>query len=156
MLRTVGAFIGTCAVALIVANSAAAETIVHQINVPFPETALNACNGDVVVVNGTFDLLLAITPNPPEPTGSFHTKFHGASKGEGLGSLTNARYVFSEEFDSELNAAGAVTVTQISDHHLTSVGSTDNFVLRIVIRLTINANGVPTVNTVETETFCRG
>ena len=144
---------GVVALALAIPGIATAETTVHEINTPFAVTVTNPCTGELVAIDGTLDTIVQVTP---DASGGFHNKIHTASKGKGAALVSLTRYVYSEELNSELSAAGATTTTQTINHFLSSAGATDNFFLKVTFHMTVNGMGVPTANVDHFETGCRG
>jgi len=144
---------GAVAFALALPSIAIGDTTVHEINTPFATEVTNPCTGEPVAINGTLDTIVQVTP---DASGGFHDKIHTTSKGTGVGLFSATRYVYSEEFDSEMTVAGATTQTQTLNHFLTSAGTADNFFFKMTLHLTVNAMGVPTASVDNFDSGCRG
>src|SRR5919109_1255497 len=95
---------------------------VQYSNVPFAITPINPCNGEIVAVNGTMDILVQMTD---DGAGGTHDKGYIVSKGDGLGSAGN-EYVYSDEREAELSTSGPSDQSSFSfeiNHMLNAVGA---------------------------------
>lgn len=138
---------------VVTSSPALAQPEVHEIHTPFAVTLTNTCSGEVVAITGT---LTTMVHTIVTESGNFHNSIHIISKGNGLAQISGTKYTYSEENYGDLNASGATTMTQILNHRLTSVGSTDNFFMSLRYHFTFTPNGVPTAMVDRFESGCRG
>jgi hypothetical protein len=90
------------------------------------------------------------------PGGKEHFRFHINAKGIGVGQLTGARYQWNDRlFDiTNIAPAGAVSFTQNDYARLIGRGSAVNTVVRFQVKITVNGQGVVTVERITARSRC--
>ena len=123
---------------------------------PYDETVAAAftCSGEAVHIFGTLDLMAQTTT---DSNGGVHAVFHITPHLAVIGVTSGHVYHTAGPLQTVTNTNGDQSEFQlINVIVLISPGSTDNLVLHETIHVTVNANGV---NTVEFDNFradCRG
>lgn len=133
-----------------------ATTTTTNENIPFSGTLINQCNGDTVTFSGTLHVTNTMTT---DADGGTHLKTHiNYQDVTGTGSPSGINYrvgTVSNEIIND-NDGPQSTATFISTVKLIAPGPALNTFLRIVVHITINANG-ETTSTVDEMSFeCRG
>lgn len=90
------------------------------------------------------------------PGGKEHFRFHINAKGVGVGRLTGARYRWNDRlFDiTNIAPAGAVSFTQNDYARLVGQGSAVNTVVRFQVKITVNGQGVVTLERITAQSRC--
>ena len=84
---------------------------------------------------------------------------HSVTKGEGFGTVSGARYLFSQEESLIHDMSGSSQAdisTDVFNQILNANGPTPNFLLKITAHLTINGQGVPSSPVLNVNTKCAG
>ncbi|HEX8285768.1 MAG TPA: hypothetical protein VF588_20595 [Pyrinomonadaceae bacterium] len=142
------AFAGTYA-------SARAATTTNE-NIPFTDTRVNTCNGDLVTFQGTMHVTNTVTI---DASGGFHLKTHvNYQDVSGVGAPSGLPYRVGTTTNEVLNDNDGPQseATVIQTVKLISQGPAPNFFLRLVFHVTINANGQTTSTVTESSIECRG
>ena len=137
-----------------VAGATVLQALTFATQLPLNATVPNPCVPEDVFVQGHIDI--TVQQNFDNATGS-HFDQHFVSKGTGIGLITGATYVYSEETENSLQIPGPPqTVAQdfVINHLLIANGTVPNFYLFIRVHTTLNALGVPTANIVSFGTKC--
>jgi len=133
-----------------------ATTTTTNEDVPISGTIFNQCNGDDVTFSGMMHIVNTYTV---DAGGGTHLKTHvnyqdvtgtGAPSGVQYRVQTVTNEVVNDNNGPQTNA------TVISTMKLTAQGPALDYYLRIVIHVTINANGETTSNKQELSFECRG
>jgi hypothetical protein len=141
--------------ALVFAGAGAAD---NSITVPYVNEASNDCNGEIVEVQGTMHIGEHSTTNANGTHDEFTINLVGV-KGVALGS--GARYVESDtDTGSDYISTDFVPteITHVETRILTRLGedgTLDDLRYYLRFHMTINANGVPTVDRTESSIECR-
>ncbi|MET0646834.1 MAG: hypothetical protein ABW208_09455 [Pyrinomonadaceae bacterium] len=133
-----------------------ATTTTTNETVPFTSTLFNQCNGDMVTFSGNMHVVNTMTT---DASGGTHLKTHTnyqnvTGTGSPSGISYNVRTVSNEVIND--NDGPQSTATVISTVKLIAHGPALDFYLRIVLHVTVNANGQTTSNVQETSFECRG
>jgi hypothetical protein len=121
--------------------------------IPISDTFFS-CTGEGVLVQGT---LHTVSHTFNDANGGFHTKFQFNLKGQGEGALSGDKYVFHHVFNDHLNAStGPLNRTLTQTVKFIRQGSdkttpADDVNSRLVIHVTVNANGEVTTEFVKFE-----
>ncbi len=133
-----------------------ATTTTTSENIPFTSSLFNQCNGDTVTFSGTLHATNSMTT---DASGGTHLKTHMNYQdvtGTGTPSGVNYRVgTVSNEVVND-NDGPQSTATVISTVKLIAQGPTLNYFLRVVLHVTINANGETTSTVQEAGFECRG
>lgn len=159
MRRTVVVAAATLALALAppVASQAAVVTNVQEpIDTFLGIPCANGGAGEVVHVTGTLHSLSSITM---DGRGGIHGTDHFQPQGvSGVGLTTGATYratwLLSGTFNFDLDDAPE-ELTAFNDLRLIGQGRADNYLVHSVLHLTINANGVVTVDSFKFSAECK-
>jgi hypothetical protein len=130
--------------------------VVTNIVVPIAGTLVNPCNGEPVLFTGNLHTLFAVTL---DPNGGFHLNLHENGQGiSGTGVVTGLKYQIPVASHTGFfeGAPLPVVETITETFEMISQGNTQNFYLKFLFHITINANGVVTVDKVDFDTACRG
>ncbi len=135
---------------------AQASTTTTSENIPFTSSLFNQCNGDTVTFSGTLHVTNTYTV---DASGGTHLKTHSnyqdvTGTGAPSGINYNVRTISNEVVNDADGAQSSATV--ISIVKLTAQGPALDFYLRIVIHVTVNANGETTSQVQEVSIECRG
>jgi hypothetical protein len=144
------AFAGTTAFGQVATTTTTSE------NIPTTGSYVNQCNGDMVTFSGTMHVTNSMTV---DGSGGTHLKTHSNYQdvtGAGVPSgLTYRVKTVSNEVVND-NDGPQSEATVISTVKLISQGPALNYFFRVVLHVTVNANG-ETTSTVEEAGFeCRG
>ena len=141
---TLGVFLtGLMALGLAPAH---AETV--QQTLPYAPPPMTACNGDIVAVMGSINVLSSVTVNGG---GGFRIETHLNTQGvSGTGFPSGANYNYEEKDDVTINdvsnSGGQFTAS--TDRRLNHTGPSgqvaDDTYIHIEVHVTVNANGEPT------------
>ena len=128
-------------------NGASTDTI------PISGTSFSCTAGETVVFTGT---LHTVSHTTRDANGGFHTKLQFNIKGQGEGDITGAQYVFHQVLNEHANSTGASNETITQTFKVIRKGSdkttkADDFNSRIVVHVTLNANGELTTQVVNFE-----
>jgi len=133
-----------------------ATTTTTSETIPFTGSYFNPCTGEQVTFAGTLNVTNTMTT---DASGGTHLRTHtnyqnvtgtGATSGITYRVGTVSNEVINDADGPQLNAA------VISMVKLIEPGPTLDYFLRIVTRITINANGVTTTEVQEVSIECRG
>jgi hypothetical protein len=130
---------------------------------PFTSTFFNTCTGEAFVAEGTIQTSADFTIGPD---GRVHGQSHvNLQARTAKGVVTGAKYVVqqtvNEGQNSDFDAAPSTQHFIFQEHYVRSgengaLIDDDDFYLSFHLQLTINANGVPTVERIESnEDTCR-
>lgn len=153
MSKLLAAVMSLGATALVLAATGAADT---STTIPYSNVALNECNGESVEVQG----MIHMTEGSSVDTNGTHYHVTMNLVGvKGIAPLSGARYVESDtttqtsnfHFDgaSEANAVETRILTRLGED-----GTPDDFRYHLRFHMTMNANGVLTVDRTESEIDC--
>jgi hypothetical protein len=124
---------------------AQAETVTDTERVTFSGDVFSPCSGEVggeiVHVEGT---VLTVAQTTIDANGGIHTKLQFNAKGKGEGLDSGDKYVYHQVFSRHANFTGAHNETLTQTFKIIRQGSvttTDDFNARLVIHVTVNANG---------------
>ncbi len=119
---------------------------------PFAFTVDNCVES--VALSGTFHEVFQAFVGPG---GKQHFRFHINAKGTGIGQLTGARYQWNDRLFDVTNVApvGTVSFTLNDRARLIGQGGAPNFTFGTQIKVTVNANGVVTVDRLVARNTCR-
>jgi hypothetical protein len=108
---------------------------------------------ETVDLTGTFH---GVTQSFVGPGGKEHFRFHINAKGTGVGRLTGSRYQWNDRlFDvTNITPRGSGTFTQNDYARLIGQGSAVNTVVTFQAKLTVNGQGVVTVNRITARSRC--
>jgi hypothetical protein len=133
---------------------ALAENVVNvTIHVP-AQVEINPCfPADVVNLNGDIHIVITTTTS----AGGYRVNNHLNSQLSGVSITTGTKYVNSENKEDEWFAGAPFPAvhTQTYDFLLVSQSNTPNYVLRMTMHETVNANGVPTATVDNFEMRCQ-
>jgi hypothetical protein len=133
-----------------------ATTTTTNETIEFSSNLFNQCNGDDVTFSGTLHVVNTMTT---DASGGTHLKTHINYQnvtGTGIPSGINYRVrTVSNEVINDADGPQS-TATVISTVKLIAPGPALNFFLRIVLHITVNANGQTTSTKQETGFECRG
>ena len=135
---------------------AQASNVVNvTIHVP-AHVEINPCfPADVVNLNGDIHIVITSTS---AGNGSYRVNNHLNSQLKGTSITTGTKYVNSENKDDEWYARPPFPAvhTQTYDFRFLSQSDTPNYVLRMTMHETVNANGVPTATVDKFSMDCKG
>jgi hypothetical protein len=134
------------------------DAIVSKTNeqdVPWADEETNPCNGDKVTIQGSTHYLFTFVF---DDTGGYHLYTRSNSKGTGVGSPSLGTYKASEQFYySEQNPEGPqFTVSSEEQMVIMAPKSEDNYIRHTSVKVTNNANGLPTATKDTVWTKCVG
>ena len=133
-----------------------ATTTTTNEDIPFTSSLFNQCNGDTVTFSGTLHVVNTMTT---DAGGGTHLKTHSNYQdvtGTGVPSgITYLVRTVSNEVVND-NDGPQSSATVISTLKLIAPGPVLDYYLRIVMHITINANGQTTSNVQELGVECRG
>ena len=135
---------------------AQASTTTTNETVPFTSTLFNPCNNDTVTFSGNMHVTNTLTV---DGSGGTHLKTHTnyqnvTGTGTPSGITYNVRTVSNEVTND--NDGPQYNATVISTVKLTAQGPALDFYLRVVMHVTVNANGETTSSAQESSFECRG
>ena len=151
-------FLALTCVALGTAATAFAETILNQ-TIPYSAMTFNTCTDELVFVEGSLHTTMRLGTSGDRT----HEGVHVQSTGVQGTTLAGARYVEMEIQNQQFNYTGLAPFefTDERTHNLTRLGEDGSFVegddLRFhsIIHITVNANGILTVDKSEFSSDCR-
>ena len=133
----------------------AATTTTNE-TIPFTNTLFNQCNGDQVTFSGDLHITNTMTT---DGSGGTHLKTHINYQnvtGTGTPSGINYRVGTVTNETTNDNDGPQSNATVISTVKLIAPGPALNYFLRMVVHVTVNANGETTSNVQELSFECRG
>lgn len=130
-----------------------AATIVNE-DIPLTFNTTNPCNNENVTLSGTVHLVIDETF---DNNGGVHFDFHANYNITGTGDLGN-NYVSNQELHESGNAkvGAADAATFPIAFELISKGSAPNFLMRMLMHMTFNANGDVTASFDHITADCNG
>jgi hypothetical protein len=147
--------VASCA-ALLVGSTALAATVLNQ-KTPFVHPTNNPCTGEDVVLEGTMHTVVHFSTSGDRVHFGEDVRLTGM---QGT-TLTGVRYVEMDVNNQQANVTplGQTAITAERTAILTRLGETfgdpDDFHIHVIAHMTLNANGVPTVDKVESRNECR-
>jgi hypothetical protein len=119
---------------------------------PFAFTVSNCV--EPVDVSGTFHQVVTTVESAG---GRGHLHFHINAKGTGVGELTGARYQWNDRlFDNDQIVAGQPGSFILNDNtRLVGAGGAPNASFAVQIKVTVNGNGIVTVDRLRVRDTCR-
>ena len=142
------------ALAYAAAVHAQATTFKERFTEPFSLDDVNPCTGEPVTLSG--ELLITIKTTI-DGNGGFHGTFHLVPRhviGEDANGVTHRAVGGTRDHTNETIGAANFTVTDT--FNMIGQGGVDDFSAFIRIHVTVNANGVVTVETVLERAECHG
>jgi hypothetical protein len=134
MKRIVGFVAVATIVAALIAGPVAAQAETEH--VPFSSnissSVVNPCNGELVLITG---VATGFTQEVHTPSGRTFTKFHLVENSTGEGSEGN-QYVIHQTFNG--GEVGTLPLTATVPTLVISQGSTDNFVVHLVVHFNVD------------------
>lgn len=155
--RLCGLAVLATASALVFAGMGAAD---NSTTAPYTNTALNDCNDEVVAVQGTIHMENHSTVTPNGTHYQFTINLAGV-KGVAVLPPSGARYVESDTDTGSSNMSSDFVpfeATHVETRILTRLGedgTADDLRYYLRFHMTVNANGVPTVDRTESSMECR-
>jgi hypothetical protein len=131
-------------------NTSSRSTVPLDVVVPSEDS----CTGEAVRVSGTLDVFVKTTVN----RNGTHTVIHNTPHLEGIGLDTGDRYLPVGPLHEVTNVSGPYPVTALAIDHLNLIapGTGGSLIVLIKSKVTINANGVMTVDIFDVKAACRG
>jgi hypothetical protein len=156
VFRFVGLVAAVIGLALPAAASAESVRETENIIVPIAGTVPNPCTGEAVAVTGYLHLQAGVTFTDGVLTHSeVHVNLQGVS---GVALVTGARYADSENSNEVMNfnPPQSEETTELTTNLVRQGESVtmDDFHSKLLIHVTINANGVPTAEVVIDRSRC--
>ena len=157
--RLCAALIAALSVAIAFAGTPAfgqATTTTTNETIPFTNTLFNQCNGDQVTFSGNLHITNTMTT---DANGGTHLKTHiNYQNVTGTGTPSGSNYRVGTVSNEVINDADGPqsSVTVISTVKLIAPGPLLKYFLRIVLHVTVNANGETTSTVEEMNVECRG
>jgi hypothetical protein len=133
-----------------------ATTTTTSENIPFTNSIFNQCNGDTVTFSGTLHITNTMTT---DASGGTHLKTHiNYQNVTGTGVPSGITYRVGTVSNEVVNDSDGpqYNSTVISTVKLIAPGPVLDYFLRIVMRVTVNANGETTSQVQEVTVECRG
>jgi hypothetical protein len=146
---------------LVAAPTAGADPATVITHEPFVFTTVSPCTGESASGAGFLHIKEHIDISP---SGDFHGAVELNVESAQAVTVTGARYVLTEAFAAHANIDSDLAPQNLNQEvtaHFTRIGEDgtfilgDDFVLRMRIQFTVNANGVVTVDNVEFTEECR-
>ncbi len=125
------------------------------LRIPQSSTLTNPCNGEVIELSGTFQIVIHETM---DSSGGSHFIIEGNAQGVSGVSTTGTRYRVTGGFWDEFNSGpdrGAVS-NSVGVLNILSQGTAPNFLEHATLKVSFNANGEPTAEVVHEFAECRG
>jgi hypothetical protein len=141
--------------------AAASPVTVVETHEPFSSTQINPCTGELVAFQGFFHTKEHFDPTS---SGTTHVSIEfNLEDVKGVGLTSGAQYIFVQAVSDTLNASGPFpfeTTTEASAHMIRqgedgALVTGDDFYVKVIRHLTINANGVVTADRFELNLDCR-
>ena len=101
---------------------------------------INPCNGDTVAVAGTFNIIIHTTVNG----NTVQLALHQTGRATGTSQTTGIKYIWNNSLQYNERAAleNGVAVLDIVEHNrFIALGSATGFNAKLLIHITVNANG---------------
>ena len=139
--------LGVLSVALLVLMGAGVAQAANQLNLRFsqPSTVPNPCTNELVDSDVKIHIVINGTVNPNNASETFHLNFSL----HGVGRTTGAHYTGSEADNEQVTASvegGRTVITVVNRFNMTTPGRANNWVVRLVSHVTINASGEVTAS----------
>ena len=127
--------------------AATAAQAANQVNVrlALPSTDFNPCTNELVDSNVRIHIVVNATMNANNVSGTFHLNFNA----KGVGQTTGASYVGSESDNEPFSASlsnGRAVIHAVNRFIFTTPGGSNNWVVRVVSHVTIDASGEVTAS----------
>jgi len=157
--RVGAALIAALFVAFAVAATTAfaqSTTVTTSESIPFTGSMTNPCNADVVTFQGSMNVTNHMTT---DASGGTHLKTHiNFQDVSGTGAPSGLNYNVRTTTNQTVNDSDGPQseATVISTVKLVSQGPAQNYFMRNVFHITVNANGTTTSTVDETSVECRG
>ena len=119
----------------------------------------NPCSMEGVILSGNVVLVFR---GQTDTTGALHRHLTVTGQGvTGIGMISATHYQVNGPFPNGLITQvvpgnGAIAFTSVTSFHLISRGSTDNFILHVLLHITVNANGDMTADVFSIIPVCAG
>jgi hypothetical protein len=131
--------------------------IINEQKLPFA-FPVTACNGEIVPLTGEFHIVVRQTL---DASGGSHFGFRLSAHGEGVGTVTGAKYVWNDVFGPNTNISasfpdGSANETFTSSTLLIGQGKVPNLQVKFLAHITINANGEVTSLKTVLSPECKG
>lgn len=123
--------------------------------IPSALATVNPCNGDAVALVGDLHFLVHTTDSN---NGNIHGYYSFNGRYSGVGVPSTLNYQGSEDYlDDYTITNGAAFVESVSqDFSLVSQTGQDNYWVRVHYKITITANGVPSAEITDFNSYCTG
>ena len=146
MKKQIVRIIGCLAIALLTTVGARAENLVNDIDFTGFTVTVPCADGGAgedVVFEGNLHILIAVTL---DGKGGFHIKQHFQPQGlQGVGLSTGDKYQATGVTQIHFNGQVGQTITFINNFRMIGQGPGNNFLVHENYHLTVNANGVVSV-----------
>jgi hypothetical protein len=132
----------------------------NSMTMPYANSVLNECNGELVAVQGTIHMEDHSTTTPNGTHTQFTINLAGV-KGVAVAPPTGARYVESDTDTGSSNMSSDFVpfeTTHVETRILTRLGedgTSDDLRYYLRFHMTVNANGVPTVDRTDSRIECK-
>ena len=115
----------------------------------------NPCNGDAVVLQGT---LTTIVHANTSTSGNGQSFYSVTGQYTGVGVPSGKNYIGQTQNRETFNTGTPFPIVDefLAEFTVRSATAIDNFTVRVTFRVTINANGVPTVDNQDISSRCGG
>jgi hypothetical protein len=152
MTRKIAISVVTFAAVLLALGMPASAANVFNQDIPISTTVPDLCSGELVGLTGTAHVLVGATLNDNH----LHLDLHANIHATGTGLTSGASYVDNDAINVSLNlsANAAQNVTVVADLNLVGKGSVPNEKIKILIHVTMNANGDITAVTLDFDGTC--
>ena len=137
------------------AAAQASPTRIVNTQIPFALTIVNPCTLESVDINGLGQLTIFVNA---DSNGGIHLKISSVTKGTGVGQITLTNYAFSENTEASANfAPGQQQEATFSDKlRLRGAKALDNYDVKTLTHVTVNADGSITAFVDNFTSVCRG
>ena len=131
---------GLALIAAVTTMGAAQAANEGNIKLELPSTVFNPCTGELVDSVVKIHIVITATVNDNSVSGTFHLNFSA----RGIGQTTGASYTGSEADNETFSTSlqnGRAVLPVVNRFNMTTKGGGNNWVVRLVGHITINANG---------------
>ena len=132
--------VGVALVAALVSVTGAVAANQTNVRVELTSTEFNPCTSEWVDLDVTVHVVLNLTVGRQNVSGTFHLDLHA----QGIGQSSGAHYAGSEVDQDSFKASfvnGQANATDLVTFRLTRAGGANNWTIRGVAHVGVNANG---------------